>query len=206
MSAAAAASTTVSLQTENKKGAVPGHLFESAEGKKKGVALVVIQEWWGINSEIKSKGAAFQAKGITAIVPDLYRGKTATTDQEASHLMSELDWVGAVQDIKGAVQYLKSAGYAKVFVTGYCMGGALTLAASVLDGGNVAGGIIYYGICDKKLADSINLKVPVQCHFGTADSYPGFSDNKAAVALQTTLKDISTSVRFVIRLLLLRTH
>ncbi len=181
---------SVSVESENKKGAVPATVYENGDAKAKGVAIVVIQEWWGINNEIKSKGRAFCAKGVTAIVPDLYRGKAATTDQEASHLMSELDWPGAVQDIKGAVQYLKKAGYSKVFVTGYCMGGALALAASVLDGGNVRGGIAYYGIPDAKLADPLNLKVPFQGHFGTLDSYPGFSDQKAAAALGEKLKSI----------------
>lgn len=194
--AAAPAGTTVTIASENKLGSVPGHLFESAAGKSAGVALVVIQEWWGINSEIKLKAGKFQAKGITALVPDLYRGKTATTDQEASHLMDGLDWQGAVKDLAGAAAYLKAAGYTKVFVTGYCMGGALALATGVLNGANLKGAIVYYGIPQVGLADPNNVKIPVQCHFGTADAYPGFSDNKAATALEETLKKIKAEFEF----------
>lgn len=196
MAAAAADGKSVSIASENKAGAVPGYLFESAAGKQKGVALIVIQEWWGVNAEIKGKAAKFEAKGITALVPDLYRGKTATTDQEASHLMEGLDWPGAVQDLKGAAAFLKAAGYGKVFVTGYCMGGALALATAVLNGDNLKGGIVYYGIPSAQLANPENLKIPVQCHFGTADSYPNFSDNKAATALEETLKKIKANFEF----------
>jgi len=196
MAAPNPAENKVTLQTDNKQGPVPAYLFESPVGKQQKVGIVVIQEWWGINNEIKGKAAKFAGKNISAIVPDLYRGKTATTDQEASHLMSGLDWAGAVLDIKAAMAHLKSLGYQKIFVTGYCMGGALALASSVLNGAELSGGIVYYGIPDKKLGDPVNLKVPLQCHFGKLDNYPGFSDQKAALALEATLKAINAKHEF----------
>jgi carboxymethylenebutenolidase len=195
--APAHSSLKVSIKSENKAGEVPGYLFVSEAGKSSGVGIVVIQEWWGINDEIKLKGSKFSAAGFSAIVPDLYRGKVAKDDEEAGHLMGGLDWQGAVQDIKAAGEYLKAAGYKKIFVTGYCMGGALTLASAVLNGPSTfAAGIVYYGICDPKLADPKNLKVPLQCHFGKLDTYPNFSDPKAAGALETTLTAIKASFEF----------
>jgi carboxymethylenebutenolidase len=53
--------------------------------------------------------------------------------------MTGLDWPGAAADLKGAAAFLKSHGYSQVFVTGYCMGGALSLATSVLNGDNLKG-------------------------------------------------------------------
>jgi carboxymethylenebutenolidase len=59
----------------------------------------------------------FADKFLT-VVPDLYRGEVATDHERAGHLMSGLDWPGAVQDIQGAANYLKSRGVEKIGVTG----------------------------------------------------------------------------------------
>lgn len=69
----------------------------------------------------------------------------ATDHETAGHYYNDLNWQGAVQDIQGAVNYLKSKGVEKIGVVGFCMGGALSLAASVLvDGVNAAAP--FYGI------------------------------------------------------------
>ena len=47
------------------------------------------------------------------------------------HRFCNLFGDAAGQDVRGAVQFLKAAGAPKVGVTGYCMGGALTLLTSV---------------------------------------------------------------------------
>jgi carboxymethylenebutenolidase len=67
--------------------------------------------------------------GYTALVPDLYRGKSTVEAEEAHHLMTGLDFgAAASQDVRGAVQHLKALQPAhKVGVTGFCMGGALTV-------------------------------------------------------------------------------
>lgn len=70
---------------------VPGYLTPLNEGSKKG--LVVIQEWWGLNEQIRAMADRFaQEGGFRALVPDLYRGKVAKDAEEAGHLMSGLDW------------------------------------------------------------------------------------------------------------------
>jgi carboxymethylenebutenolidase len=56
-------------------------------------------------------------------VPDLYRGKVATNHEQAGHYFNDLDWQGAIMDIQGAVNFLRSKGCLKVGVTGFCMGG-----------------------------------------------------------------------------------
>jgi len=70
--------------------------------------------------------------GYRALVPDLYRGKVALEANEAEQLMTNLNFADAAnQDVRGAAQYLKASGSAKVGVTGFCMGGALTLLSAV---------------------------------------------------------------------------
>ena len=119
-----------------------GYLTES---KKDAPAIVVIQEWWGMNDQIKKVADTLKDAGYRALVPDLYKGKLALDANEAKHLMTGLNFLDAAsEDIRGAVQYLKSTGSKKVAVTGFCMGGALTCLSSVhvpeLDCG-----VIWYG-------------------------------------------------------------
>ncbi len=66
------------------------------------------------------------------LVPDLYRGKLGVDAEEASHLMTNLDWAGAVQDISAAADLLAEDGNGSVGVVGFCMGGALSLASAAL--------------------------------------------------------------------------
>ena len=109
---------------------VAGYLAEPAQG---GAApgMVVIQEWWGLNDQIKGVADKLAAAGYRALVPDLSRGKVALAANEAEHLMTGLNFGDAAgQDVRGAVQHLKGSGSAKVGVTGFCMGGALTLLSA----------------------------------------------------------------------------
>ena len=109
---------------------VPGYLAMPEAGEST-PGVVVIQEWWGMNSQIKSVADRYAAEGYRALVPDLYRGRVTQDAGEAEHLMTGLDWGGAAnQDIRGAVQFLKSGGQ-KAAVLGFCMGGALTILAAV---------------------------------------------------------------------------
>ena len=120
--------TTVSFNRPDRK-TVPAYLAEPANPSG-APAIVVIQEWWGINEQIRGVADRLAAAGYLALVPDLYRGKTTVEAEEAHHLMSGLNFGDAAsQDIRGAVQYLKTRNI-KVGVTGFCMGGALTLLSA----------------------------------------------------------------------------
>src|SRR6185503_19517380 len=84
--------------------------------------LVVIQEWWGLNDQIKKTADRFAKAGYRAVVPDLYRGKRASSADEASHMMGSLNFLDAAdQDIQGCVTYLRESSK-RCGVTGFCMG------------------------------------------------------------------------------------
>ncbi len=143
-----------------------GYLTES---KKDAPAIVVIQEWWGMNDQIKKVADTLKDAGYRALVPDLYKGKLALDANEAKHLMTGLNFLDAAsQDIRGAVQYLKSTGSKKVAVTGFCMGGALTCLSSVhvpeLDCG-----VIWYGYPPLELVDASKIKIPLIGHWAIHD-------------------------------------
>ena len=147
--------------------AVQGYLAEAATAVG---ALVVIQEWWGLNDQIRGVAERFAQAGFTALVPDLYRGKSTVEAEEAHHLMTGLDFgAAASQDIRGAVQYLKT-GSAKVGVTGFCMGGALTLL-SVCAAPEIDAAVVWYGCPPLEYIDAARIRVPLQAHWATQDEF-----------------------------------
>jgi carboxymethylenebutenolidase len=148
---------------------VEGYLAEPAQGAK-APGVVVIQEWWGLGDQIKGVADRLAKAGYRALVPDLYRGKKTLDAKEAEHLMSGLDFGEAAgQDVRGAVQYLKGAS-PKVGVTGFCMGGALTLLAAV----NVPEADAFapwYGFPPLEYVDASKIRAPLLGHFATEDQF-----------------------------------
>jgi len=133
-------------------------------------AIVVIQEWWGLNDQIRGVADRLAEAGYLALVPDLFRGKSTVEEAEANHLLSGLDFGDATsQDIRGAVQYLKTQSN-KVGVTGYCMGGALTwLAVSQIP--EVSAAVAWYGFPPLEYIDASKIKAPVLAHWAEQDAF-----------------------------------
>src|SRR6516162_11616707 len=93
--------------------------------------VIVIQEWWGLNDQICGVADRFARAGYNALAPDLYKGRVTTAPDEANHLMTGLDFPDAThQDLRGAARHLKNQS-GRVAALGFCMGGALTIAAAV---------------------------------------------------------------------------
>ncbi|KAJ4781641.1 alpha/beta-Hydrolases superfamily protein [Rhynchospora pubera] len=161
-------------------------------GKEGAPGVVVLQEWWGVDFEIKNHAVHISklGQGYRALIPDLYRGKVGLDVAEAQHLMEGLDWQGAVKDIGASVNWLKANGSPKVGVTGYCMGGALSIASAVLVP-EVDAVVAFYGVPSPELADPPQAKAPIQAHFGELDNFVGFSDVTAAKSLEEKLKNSS---------------
>jgi carboxymethylenebutenolidase len=158
---------TISFKRPDGKG-VNGYLAEPGQGAKT-PGMVVIQEWWGLNDQIKGVAERLAKAGYRALVPDLYRGKVALEANEAEHLMTNLNFGDAAgQDVRGAAQFLKNSGSTKVGVTGFCMGGALTLLAAV----NVPeadAAVVWYGYPPLEYIDASRIRAPLLGHFATED-------------------------------------
>jgi len=144
-----------------------GYFASAGAGKP---AVIVIQEWWGLNPQICKMADRFAAAGFTALAPDLYHGRVTQDPDEAGHLMNGLDFPGAThQDIRGAVLHLAKTA-PKVGVTGFCMGGALTIAAAV-HVPEVSAAVCFYGIPPADFADPAKIRVPFQGHFANQDDW-----------------------------------
>ncbi len=94
-------------------------------------AVIVIQEWWGLNDHIKDIASRYATEGFTAIAPDLYRGRIAKDPQEASQMMHALSIEDGVDTIKNTID---AAGISYALshfgITGYCMGGTYALRSA----------------------------------------------------------------------------
>jgi carboxymethylenebutenolidase len=145
--------------------------YLSAEGSSKNSpGLVVIQEWWGLNEQIQKTGDRFARAGYRVLVPDLFRGKIAKDGDEASHLMERLNFKDAAeQDIQGCVSFLRESSQ-RCGVTGFCMGGALTLLSALRVKG-VDAGACFYGIPPRAVADPREIAIPLILHFANTDDW-----------------------------------
>jgi len=132
--------------------------------------VVIIQEWWGLNDQIKGVANRLAEIQYRALVPDLYRGTVTLEVAEAEHLMGNLDFGdAATQEIRGAVQYLKENS-PKVAVLGFCMGGALSILTAVhVKEANAV--VCWYGVPPEEAADPSTIKIPLQGHFAQEDEF-----------------------------------
>ena len=160
---------TVSYKRPDGK-SVNGYLAEPKAGSN-APGVVVIQEWWGLNDQIRGVADRMAAAGYRALVPDLYRGKSALEAKEAEHLMNGLNFADAAgQDVRGAVQHLKSTGSKKAGVTGFCMGGALTLLSAV-NAPEADAAVAWYGFPPLEYIDASKIKAPLMGHWATQDQF-----------------------------------
>ena len=149
---------------------VDGYLAEPANSAN-APGVVVLQEWWGLDDEVMSVADRLAKAGYRALVPDLYRGKLALEANEAEHLMNDLNFGDAAsQDVRGAVQYLKATGSSKVAVTGFCMGGALTILAAC-NVPELDASIVWYGNPPLEYVNAEAISKPMLAHWALHDEF-----------------------------------
>jgi carboxymethylenebutenolidase len=147
--------------------------------------VIVIQEWWGLQEQIRGICDRLSRAGYEALAPDLYGGITVDYHDaaKADREMSSLDFLDATDNIvRGAAQYLSRSG-ARVGLTGFCLGGAITILGAVRVK-EISAACCFYGIPPKKAADPANIKVPFEAHFANKDDW---CTPDAVTALEGTL-------------------
>ncbi|HUZ66775.1 MAG TPA: dienelactone hydrolase family protein [Beijerinckiaceae bacterium] len=147
-----------------------GYLAQAGHAGAPGV--IVIQEWWGLQDQIKGICDRFALAGYDALAPDLYSGVVVPyhDSDAAGREMGSLNFLDAAdQNVRGAAQFLSRNG-AKVGVTGFCMGGALAILASIRVP-EIAAAICFYGIPPAQVANPKDIRVPLQAHFANRDDW-----------------------------------
>jgi len=149
-------------------------LLVTPDGKGPFPATVVIQEWWGLNDWVKDQARAHAQQGYVALAVDLYRGKVATTQEDAHQLMMGTPPDRAMRDLQGGLAYLRSRAEVKkerIGSIGWCMGGRYSLQLATVEPG-LAAVVAYYGAPPTDPAAIAAIKAPVMGNFGAEDKGP----------------------------------
>lgn len=142
------------------------------EGADPQPAVVVIQEWWGLNEHIEDVTRRFAHEGFVALAPDLYHGAVVSEPDEARKLVMELDMQEAVSEIQQAIDFLLDQDYvagSQVGVVGFCMGGGLALQTGLAEEQSLGAVIAFYGQPIEP-AQAENMNAPVLGLYGAEDT------------------------------------
>jgi carboxymethylenebutenolidase len=149
---------------------VSGYLVMPS-GAGKHAALIAIHEWWGLNDQVKEEARKFAAQGYVVLAIDLYRGKVATTPEEAHELMRGVPDDRGIRDLQAAFTYLASrpdVDARKIASVGWCMGGGYSIKLAQ-DQPKLAACIVNYGPPPTDPANIAKIQAPVLGNFGADD-------------------------------------
>jgi carboxymethylenebutenolidase len=164
-----------------------------------GAGVIVLQEWWGLVPQLKAVCDRLAASGFTALAPDLYHGEFAahTEMDKAGELMTGLPPEQAARDMSAAIDYLlahDACSSGTVGVTGFCMGGMLTLMIAAAEGDRVSAAAPFYGApLGDGAPDWSGLTATVEGHFAESDD---FFPPDAINALGDELRGMGKSATF----------
>lgn len=134
--------------------------------------VVVIQEWWGLNDNIRDMTDRFAREGFVALAPDLYYGETAHEPDDARKLAMALEYPDALQVIQSAVNHLiadERVSPKQIGVVGFCMGGGLAWHGAAQLEGIGASVPCYGGGPDMTPEEAAAIQVPVLSIYGELD-------------------------------------
>ncbi len=149
---------------------VSGILY-TPQGKGPFPALVVIHEWWGLNDWVKEQASKLADQGYVALAIDLYRGKVATTPEEAHEIMRGVPEDRANRDLLAATAYLasqKNVDPKRIGSIGWCMGGGYSLDLAIADP-KLKAAVINYGHLATDDATLKKIDAPILGIFGGQD-------------------------------------
>jgi carboxymethylenebutenolidase len=137
--------------------------------------VIVIQEWWGLNDNIKDIARRFAAEGFAALAPDLYHGTVAAEPDAAMKAMMATDMNRASLDLTKAADWLASQTFTKgrgIGATGFCMGGGLALTLAC-DSPHIKAVAPFYGANPNPIDKVANIQGPVFAAYAEHDDWAG---------------------------------
>ena len=170
------------------------------EGRR-GPGVIVVQEWWGLDSGIKEMADRLAVAGFVALAPDLYHGQLAghTEMDKAGELMASLPAERAARDMSAAVDYLADHDATTsdgIGVMGFCMGGLLTFVLAALRPDRIAAVVPFYGFpTGDDQPNYREIEAAIQGHMAEHDD---FFPPAAARALETELKALGKDVTITV--------
>ncbi len=167
------------------------------QGEGTHAAMIVIQEWWGLNDWVKGQTDSLAKKGYVAFAVDLYKGKVANDSETAHQLLSGLPEDEAIAMLRAGADFLRSRSDVRaqaVGVIGWCMGGKYAIRLAAADPG-IRAVVMYYGapITDESAIKGI--QAAVLGNFGGDDKGPSPDQVRA---FEAALKKAGKRVDFKI--------
>ena len=176
-----------------------GYLVKPDGGSGPGV--LVIQEWWGLDSGIKEMASRLGAAGFVALAPDLYHGELAAHDEmdKAGALMNAMPPDRAARDMSGAIDYLAGLDGVTgsgIGVVGFCMGGMLSFLIAAARPDKVVAVAPFYGFPPPEMEpDWSKLTATIRGHMAEHDD---FFTPEGAKALEAKLQGMGKDVTLTI--------
>jgi carboxymethylenebutenolidase len=180
-------------------GSASGYLVTPSSGS--GPGILVIQEWWGLDSGIKEMADRLGAAGFVALAPDLYHGELAghTEIDKASKLMQSMPPDRAGRDMSAAIDYLakhSAVTSQSIGVVGFCMGGLLSFIIAANRPDKVKAVVPFYGFPQgEHEPDWSKLAAKVRGHMAEHDN---FFSPAAAHALEAKLRAMGKDVTLTV--------
>ena len=159
---------TETLNLNTSRGATTAHVARPDNDTV--AAVILIQEWWGINDHIRDIAGRYAKEGYLCLAPDLYRGKLAKNAEEAGKLMQSLAIEAGLETIRETIAEAKRAyNVQKIGISGYCMGGTFALRAACEISELAAAAPFYGDIPEENVLKQ--LKVPTLFIAGKRDAW-----------------------------------
>ncbi|MEO0349078.1 MAG: dienelactone hydrolase family protein [Cyanobacteria bacterium P01_A01_bin.15] len=168
-----------------------GYLAQPTDRSSPLPGLIVIQEWWGLNDNIRTMTRRLAAEGYTALAVDLYDGQVADNPDDARALVQAAiqNSERLTQNVVAAYSYLADERQAPtVGSIGWCFGGTWSLNTALALPTDLDAAVIYYGgQISTDPAILAPLEMPIQGHFGSLDTSPSPS---TVQAFESALDDL----------------
>jgi carboxymethylenebutenolidase len=133
--------------------------------------LVVIQEWWGLNDNIKHWADRLAAEGYAALAVDLYEGKVTRSPDEAAQFMKSLNEVKATNIVLAAHDFLQTDSRVQAPKTGsigWCLGGHWSLRTAINEP-DLDAAVLYYGFPIEDVEQLRKIRAPLLGIYGNKD-------------------------------------
>ena len=145
-------------------------------------AVVVLQELFGVNADIRKHCDELAEQGYLAVAPDLYWRQEPGVDlnviseadwQHGLRLYSAYDRDAGVKDINDTINAVRNLSECngKVGLLGYCMGALMVFLAAVRNDG-IDAAVWYHGAdTEKYLREADGLRAPILMHLAEEDEF-----------------------------------
>jgi carboxymethylenebutenolidase len=155
-------------------------------------AIVVIQEIFGVNADLRDTCDELAAQGYFALSPDLFwrmepgvdmSDQTEVEWKKGFALYTAFDYPSGISDIAATLQVGRtlSGASGKVGLMGYCLGGLMTFLTTARRGAD-ASVVFYGGNTENHLDETRNIKNPLMMHLGKEDEYISKDAQTAIIA------------------------